>query len=143
MRPAGPCKVIGPWSEPRPGRSPRARCDSAQLALQHVHQQAVMPRTVGAALVAAHDPDGAEADALVAADRDGVVGRRVDRDPVVTAVLEQPSRDRSDRVGAEALAVPAGVQREVDAAVAVPRLGLLPALREADDLLSDPDRPRR
>src|SRR4051812_4620381 len=100
MRPAGPRKVIGPWSDSRPGRSPRTRCDSAQLALQHVHEQAVMPRTAGAALGAARDPDAAEADALVAADRDGVVGRRVDRDPVVAALLEQPSRDRADGVGA-------------------------------------------
>src|SRR4051794_7144992 len=142
MRPAGPCKVIGPWSEPRPGRSPRAPCDSAQLALQHVHQQAVMPRTVGPALVAAHDPDRAEADALVAADRGGVVSRRVDRVPVVTALLEQPPRDGADGVRAEAPAVVRRVQREVDSAVAVHRVGLLPALRQADDLVADADRPR-
>src|SRR4051794_7416844 len=101
-----------------------------------------MPRTVGAALVAAHHPDRPEADALVAADRDRVVGGRIDRDPVMAALVEQPPRDRPDRLGPESPAVPRGVQREVDAAVAVHRVGLLPRLREADDLLADPHRPR-
>src|SRR3954469_9346170 len=143
MRPAEPRKVIGPWSESCPGRSPRAGCESAQLAVQQVHQQPVMPRTVGTALVAAHDPDRPEADALVAADRDRVVGGRVDRDPVVAALVEQPPRHRPDRVGPQALPVPLRMKREVDAAVAVHRVGLLPRLRETDDRLADPHGPRR
>src|ERR1700754_733237 len=102
MRPSRPLEVIGPWSQSRPGRSPRERCDSAQLVVQEIHQQAVVPGAVAAALVAAHDADGAEADALVAADRGRVRDGRVDRDAVMAARAEEPSRDGPDRVGAEA-----------------------------------------
>src|SRR3954451_20113327 len=111
MRPAGPRKVIGPWSDPRTGRSPCGRCDSAQLALQQIHQQAVMPRTVGAALVLAHDADRTEPDALVAADRDGVVRGRIDRDPVMAAVVEEPSCDGPNRLGSKASPVSVRAQR--------------------------------
>ena len=48
-----------------------------------------MEAAVAAALVLAHDPDGTEANLGVAADRRLVGGGRVDRDPVMAALLEQ------------------------------------------------------
>src|SRR4051794_26930942 len=128
MRPGGPRKVIGPSSHSRTRRSPRGRCDSPQFAGQHLHQKAVVPGAVRAALVLAHHADRAEPDALVAADRDRVVDGRIDRDPVVAALLEQPPRDGAHRLGPEPATVALRVQRDVDAGVAVHRVGLLPRL---------------
>jgi methylmalonyl-CoA/ethylmalonyl-CoA epimerase len=78
-----------------------------QLAAEQVHQQAVVEGAVGAALVLAHDPDGAEAHLGVAADGRLVGGRRVDRDPVVAALLEQEPGQQPDRLGPGAPALEA------------------------------------
>src|SRR3954453_3223456 len=106
IRPGAPYEVIGPWSVLQLGRSRASRCDSPQLAAQQLHEQAVVPAAVRPALVLAHDPDAPEPGALVAADRHRVVRRRIDGEPVVAALVQQPARDRPDRVGAEAAAVP-------------------------------------
>jgi len=47
-------------------------------------------------------PDRAEADPLEGRDRRGVVGGRVDRQPVVATLLDQVPRQRAQRVGPEA-----------------------------------------
>jgi hypothetical protein len=61
--------------------------DRAELFLEHVHEQPVVPDAVGAALVLAHDPDPAKAHLLVSADRGSVIGRRIYREAVVAMVL--------------------------------------------------------
>src|SRR5690349_4049086 len=69
-----------------------------QLACEEVHEQAVVPRAVAATLVLAKDADGPEPDPGVGPDRAIVVGRRVDRDPVVAAGVDQPAGDRPHRI---------------------------------------------
>jgi hypothetical protein len=73
---------------------------AAELFLEQVHQQPVVPDTVGAALVLAHDPDPAEAHLLVGADRRRVVGRRIDREPMVAALLKEVAGEDPDRLRA-------------------------------------------
>jgi hypothetical protein len=53
---------------------------------------------VGAALVLAHDPDRPEAHLGIAADGPFVMGRRVNRDPVVAAFREQVPGQQRDRL---------------------------------------------
>jgi hypothetical protein len=56
---------------------------------------------VGAALVLAHDPDRPEAHLGIAADGPFVMGRRINRDPVVAAFREQvPGQQRDGLVPA-------------------------------------------
>jgi hypothetical protein len=58
---------------------------------------------IAVALVLAHHADGLQASLLVAADRAPVGGRRVDSDPVMTAVLEQIPGKQTDRLDPSAL----------------------------------------
>ena len=50
-----------------------------ELVGEEVHQQVVVPRVVGAALVLAHDADGPEADLAVRADGGRIASAAVDR----------------------------------------------------------------
>ncbi len=92
-----------------------------------------MPRAVGAAFVLAHDADGAESDLPIGADRPLVGGRRVDRQAVMPALLEQVAGDRPDRVRAEALSLRDGGQEEVDGRASIVGVGDLVELDAPDD----------
>jgi hypothetical protein len=105
-----------------------------ELAREQIHEQTAAPGPVRRTPVLAHDADGAEADLLVGADRTRVVGGRVDREPVVAALLDQVPRERPYRVGSEALSLMAVREEEVDPGVAEVRLVLLHELDEPHDL---------
>src|SRR5215216_7339216 len=100
------------------------RC-SCEVLWQQVQQQTIVPAAVRGAFVATHDPHRSKPHALVGADRPLVVGRGIDRDAVVAAVLEQKAGQGPDRVGAQPSAMPGRVQEEVDGGVAVVGLVLL------------------
>src|SRR5687768_9319944 len=88
---------------------PVATCRPApliQVAVQQIHEQAVVPLAVEAAFELAQHTDRLEADALVGADCFGVVRRGVDRQPVVPAIVHEVTNDGAHGVGADALAVP-------------------------------------
>lgn len=57
-----------------------------------------MELAAGAALVLAHDPDRPEAHLGIAADGPFVMGRRINRDPVVAAFEEQVPGQQRDRL---------------------------------------------
>ena len=101
-----------------------------------------MPVAARQALVLAHDADGLEADLLVGADGGGVVGRRVDRQPVVAALVDEVVRHRPDGVGAQPLPLHLLRQEEVDARTPVHRILLLVVLDQADHLAVELDRER-
>ena len=107
---------------------------SSSSLREHLHQEPVVERPVGSLLVGAHDPDPTEADLLVGADRGRVVGRRVDREPVVTALLDQVPREDPHRLAPQSLAVPRRRQVQVDAGAAVHRIIHLAELHGADHL---------
>jgi hypothetical protein len=90
-----------------------------QLLREQVEEQPVLPDAVLVAPVAAQHTDALEANRLVAADRLLVRRRGVDHDPVVAALIDEPARQRSDRVTAEAAAVQTRIEKEVDPGVAV------------------------
>jgi catechol 2,3-dioxygenase-like lactoylglutathione lyase family enzyme len=140
--------VIAPWGD----RNARVRApDGMQLTLfspgdlpgrfqlvaEQVHQQAVVEGAVGSALVLAHDPDGSEAHLGVTADGRLVGGRRVDRDPVVAALLEQEPGQQPDRLGPGAPALEAAAEVDVDPRLPVHRVVLLVVLDSPGDLPAD------
>src|SRR5436190_16138577 len=85
-----------------------------------LHEQTVVPAfAFGIPLVPAHHSDWLEAGLFVGADRGHVVGSRVDRDPVVAALLDQLSGDSAYRLLAEAATVQRRAEEEVDASVLV------------------------
>src|SRR5215210_2010428 len=106
----------------------------AELFPKQIHQQPVVPGSVGAALVVAHDPDPAEAHLLVSTDRSRVVGRRIDREAMVATLLEEVAGEQPDRFGAQPLAVARGGKKDVYASMAIHRVVLLVVLNCADDL---------
>src|SRR5262249_8552967 len=81
-----------------------------------------------APLVLAHHADAAEAHPGVAADRPFVGGRRVDRDPVMAAPLEQVPGEQRDGLPPRALALEAAAEVDVDARVPGHRVVLLVVL---------------
>ena len=100
--------------------------------------------STGIALVRAHHANAAKADLLVAADRRGVVGRGIDRDPVVTPVLDQVTDQAGEGVGADPAAMQRRIEEQIDGRMPVLGLGLLPELDQARDGAVHPDRhPRR
>ena len=73
----------------------RALLRLAVIAREQLHEQAVVPALAAeVALVAAHDAHAAEADLLVAADRGRVLGRGIDRDPVMATLVDQAGERR-------------------------------------------------
>src|SRR5258706_8762201 len=90
-----------------------------------------------AALVLAHDADRAEVHLGVAADCLVVGGRRVDRDPVMTALLEQVPSQRRNSLPAGALALETAAEINVDPSVPVHRVVLLVVLDPTGDLPID------
>src|SRR5204863_4592840 len=81
-----------------------------------------------------------EADLLVAADRRGIVGGRIDREPVMSALLDQIPSHRPDGVGPDPLVVTLGREEEVDAGAPVLGSGLLRRADRADHLTLHVDR---
>ena len=110
-----------------------------QLAGQEVEQQPVLPLARRIAPVAPHDPDPAEADPLVAADRALVRRGGVDRQAVVAALVDQVTRQRAHGVRAEALPVAFARDEDVDAGVAEVRRRLLVELDHPDGATVDLD----
>src|SRR5918997_2206734 len=107
---------------------------AAELFLEHVHEQPVVPDAVGAALVPTHDPHLAEAHPFVSADRCRVVGRRVDREAMVAAPLEEIAGEHPNRFCAQALPMAGCTEIDVHASVAIHRVVLLVALDRSYDL---------
>src|SRR6266496_4033216 len=96
-----------------------------------------MEAAVGAALVLTHHADRAEAHLGITADRLVVGGRRINRDPVVTAPLEQEPGEQPDSLPAQTPALEPGGQVNVDPGVPVHRVVLLVVLDAAGDLPVD------
>src|SRR6266568_7928831 len=96
-----------------------------------------MEMAVAAALVLAHDADRAEAHLGVTADCLVVGGRRVDRDPVMTALTEQVPGQQRNSLAARALALETAAEVNVDPGVPVHRVILLVVLDPPGDLPAD------
>jgi len=87
-----------------------------------------------AALMLTHHADRPEADLLIAADRTPVSRRRIDRDHVVTALLEQEPGEQADSLGASAPALAASPKEDVNAGAPVSRIQFLVELDAACEL---------
>jgi hypothetical protein len=109
----------GYWDRPLGGQSLGLSRRRLQLLREQVEEQPVLPDAVRVAPVAAQHSDALEANRLVTADRLLVRRRGVDHDPVVAALIDEPARQRSDRVAAEAATVQTRIEKEVDPGVAV------------------------
>src|SRR5258708_11161295 len=96
-----------------------------------------MEMAVAAALVLAHDADRAEAHLGIAADCLVVGGRRVDRDPVMAALVEQVPGQQPDGLAARAPSLVAAAEVDVDPSVPVHRVVLLVVLDPPGDLPVD------
>src|SRR4051812_47164670 len=133
------------YPPPAPSPAISARCPPSerplssghQLGAQEVHQQPVVEGAVGSPLVLAHDPDRPEPDPLVAADGPHVGHCRVDREPVVAAVVEQEAGQERDRLGTDSPALMPAADEDVDIGVFVLRLVLLVVLDAAGHLTVD------
>ena len=90
-----------------------------------------MPGAVRGSLVLPHDADAREPDRLVAADGPLIGGRRVDRQAMVAAVLDQMPHEHADGLAAETASLPGLAEEEVDAGAAVLRVGDLVVLDRA------------
>src|SRR6266581_646755 len=137
--PAGPSAVHGRsrlvvWAMPELGRLLPA---FGQFSTEQVHEQAIVEMAVAAALVLAHDADRAEAHRGVAADGLSVGGRRVNRDPVMTALVEQEPGEQPDSLAARALALETAAEVDVDPGMPVHRVVLLVVLDAPGDLAVD------
>ena len=111
----------------------RVRGPVSQLVREQIEQQPVLPDAVGIAPVSAEDPDPLESDRLVGANRGLVCQRGVDRQPVVTALADQPARERAHGVAAETATVEGRREEQVDVRVLVLVLARFGKLRQADD----------
>ena len=90
-----------------------------QLFGQEVHEEAVVPGPVGAALVAAHHADGRKP-TLVYARRPAVLSAAGSMTYAVVALVEEEvTGERADGVGADPPAVHRGIDEDVDARMAV------------------------
>src|SRR6266513_2195169 len=112
--------------------SPTGGPDS-ELVREQIEQQPVLPDADGIAPVSAEDPDPLESDRLVGANRRLVCQRGVDRQPVVTALADQPARERAHSVAAETATMKGRREEEVDVRVPVLVLARFGKLRQADD----------
>ncbi len=83
-----------------------------------------MPAAICAALVAAHYPNGAEADRGICANCARVLARRVDREAMMSTLLEQPFRGEPQRGGPQPSALALRCQKDVQAGVTVVGIGL-------------------
>ncbi len=79
-------------------------------------------------------PDGAETELRVGRDRPFVVGRRVDRQAMVTTAVDELDGEGPDGIGTEPASLGVGAQEEVDAGVSEVGLVFLDRLDISDDL---------
>src|SRR3712207_4585591 len=107
----------------------------AELFLEHVHEQPIPPFTLRSALILAHDPDPTKAHPLVSADGSSVVRCRIDREPMVAALLKEIAGKDPERFCAQALPMAGCSEIDVHARVAIHRVVLLMVLDSAYDLL--------
>src|SRR2546421_5434872 len=122
---------------PRPG-------SLAALALEQLHQQRIVPAaTVDITLGFTHHTNPPEADLLVSPDRGRVGHGGVDRDAVMTALVEQQADNLRDGLGTDATAVQLRVDEHVDACVTELGVVLLPVLNETRDHAIHLDREAR
>jgi hypothetical protein len=91
-----------------------------------------VPRAVGSALVAAHDPDRPEADTAVRSDGTLVRGGGIDGEAVMAADVDEVPSERPDRIGPQAATDVRCVQEEVDPGMAIAGLMLLGVLDAPD-----------
>src|SRR6266702_545136 len=90
---------VAPGWRPRPG-------SLAALAVEQLHQQRIVPAaTVDITLGFTHHTNPPEADLLVSPDRGRVGHGGVDRDAVMTALVEQQADNLRDGLGTDATAV--------------------------------------
>src|SRR5712692_418759 len=92
---------------------------------------------VAAALILAHDADRAKAYCGVAAGGLLVSGRRVDREPVMTALAEQEPGEEPDSLASRALSLETAAEVDVDPGMPVHRVVLLVVLDAPGDLPVD------
>lgn len=85
--------------------------------------------------VLAHQTDAPESHRRVAADGPLVVGRRVDGDAMVAALVDEPADQQVQGLTPEAAALQRLAQEDVDAGVAVVGLRLLVVVDAAGDRL--------
>ena len=90
--------------------------------------------------MAAQHPDRPEADRGVAADRALVPDGGIDREPVVTAFVDEVIDHDAQRLASQAPVVEVGSDRDVEAGVAVLRLVFLAHLDEPDHVAVELDR---
>jgi len=121
------------------GRAGRLALDP-DVVREQLHEQGVVPRSVGESLVLAESADRAEPDLHIGADRLLVCRGRVDRHAVVTVDLDEVTDERADRVGSEALSVDGGIEKQVDRRVAEFGVLFLVGLDQADEPAVDDDR---
>ena len=112
----------------------RVRGHDLQLVREQVEQQPVLPDPFRVAPVAAKDADTLEPHRFIRADRRLVREGRVDRQPVVPALVDQPPSECPHGVAAEALAVQHRREEEVDVGVLELVFARLGELRQSDDL---------
>jgi hypothetical protein len=93
-----------------------------------------MESAIGASLVLAQHAYCLETNLVIAADRLLVGGRRVDADPVMAALVEQPPGEQADRLHASALALVTAAQEDVDPGVPLHRVLLFVILDAPGDL---------
>src|SRR5438874_4835403 len=113
---------------------------AAYLLAQQVHEQVVVPAAVRPALVAAHHADGPKADRFIRANGARVGARGIDRDAVMSALLEQPPRCQPERGASHAVVLVLGSQEDIDAGVAAVGVVLLVVAKPAREPAADLDR---
>src|SRR5215211_5971504 len=118
----------------------RFEARSSELFYQQVHEEAVRPLPADQ-LAAAHDPDWLEAYGGIGRDRALVGGVRVDREAVMPSLRREPADRGPEGVGAEAVALEAARERDVEAHRAVLGLRLLGEAEPAGELTARLDRP--
>src|SRR3954449_9092613 len=112
---------------------------ASEVLGEQVHQEAVVPAAVAAAFVLAQAADGTEADLLIRPDRAVVVGGRVDREAVMTALAHEPVDDGPEGLRTHALVRERRRERDVEAREAVVRIVLLVEAEPAGQLAVDLD----
>ena len=93
--------VVTEWPDVLPGTTVTSgESVRREEIYEEIYQQPVMEAAVAAAFVLAHDTGGPEARLGVTADDLAVGGRRVGRDPVLTALAGHDPGGQPDRLAA-------------------------------------------
>jgi hypothetical protein len=94
-----------------------------ELTREQVHEQAIPPRSIRRTPVLAHEAGRTEANLLIGSDRRSVICRRVDREPMMSSLIDQVAGERSHRVGSKP--VPLGLLGNEDVNPRVAKIGLV------------------